>query len=66
MMNCPLTRQACEDPTECRFAIKLEDFHGCPLDLAEKAIQDFKLNTLIPGALKLDGIVRKILTGGNQ
>ena len=64
MNTCPLTRQPCNDEIAkiCPLRIKLEDFEGCPFDLADRAIQDFKINTLIPAALKLDEFVRKYLT----
>ncbi len=64
METCPLTSQKCDDESACPLVIKLDDFTGCPFDLADKAIQDFKLNTLLPAALKLDGLVKKYLTGG--
>ena len=65
MKNCPITKQVCEDPAECALAIELEDFHGCPFELAEKAIEDLKKNTLMPLALKLDEKMKKFLGGRN-
>jgi len=65
MDTCPLNRQKCESEETCPFTISLEDYQGCPFDLAGKAIQDLKLNTLLPAALKLDGMVRKLFTPKN-
>lgn len=65
MNTCPLTKQPCNGKSGCPFVIKLEDFQGCAFDLAYKAIQDFKVNTLLPAALKLDGLVKKYLKSEN-
>lgn len=66
MLKCPLTARDCESGTECRLKITLEDFTGCPFDLAQKAIQHLKVNTLLPAALKFDEIVKRVLGGGNN
>ncbi len=61
MQICPLSKQPCENEETCPLRIKLEDFEGCPFDLADKAIQYLKTNTILPAARKLDGLVQKYL-----
>lgn len=65
MNTCPLTKQPCDGGSGCLFVVKLDDFEGCAFDLADKAIQDFKANTLLPAALKLDGMAKKYLKDKN-
>ena len=63
MEICPLSGKKCDNEETCPLLIKLDDFQGCPFDLADRAIQDFKINTVIPAAMKLDGLVKKYLKG---
>lgn len=60
MEKCPINQQPCGGD-QCVLWLKLDDFEGCPLDLADKAIQDFKTNTILPAAIKLDGLVKRAL-----
>lgn len=64
MNICPLNKQKCNE-SACPLVIKLDDFVGCPFDLAEKAVQYMKINTLLPAALKLDKLAKKYLSGGD-
>lgn len=64
MEICPLSKQKCENEESCPLVIELEDFKGCPFELADKAIQDLKQNTIIPAAIKLDALVKKYLKPG--
>lgn len=61
MEICPITKAACGP--DCLFIIKLTDYEGCPFDIADKAIQDLKINTILPLAKELDQRVRKYLQG---
>ena len=63
MDKCPLTAQPCTDESACPFVIKLEDYEGCPFDLADKAIQNLKQTVILPAALRLDELVDRFLKG---
>lgn len=62
---CPITKGKCGG-SDCALWVTLDDFAGCPFELADRAIQDLKKNTLLPAALKLDGLVAKYLRGGGK
>ena len=61
METCPLTSQACKDEKACPLLVTLDDYKGCPFDLADIAIQHFKQNTVLPVAKKLDELVNRFL-----
>lgn len=63
MQICPITAQDCIDEASCRLVIRLEDYVGCPFDLAADALQDFKQTTVLPAAAKLD---EKLRNGHNK
>ena len=57
MDTCPFTSKGCTAPEKvCFLYIKLDDFEGCSLNLANKALQDFKENFILPAAKKLDDL----------
>lgn len=62
MDRCPLTKETCGHE-QCFFWVKLSDYEGCPFDLADQAIQDFKIKHVIPLALKADQLVSDYLKG---
>lgn len=62
MDRCPITKGNCGGDA-CAFWLTLDDFTGCPLELADRSIQNLKMNTILPAALKLDGLVKKFLKG---
>lgn len=58
--KCPMTKESCGQE-RCILWVKLSDYEGCPLDIADQAIEDFKMNTLLPAALKVDSLVKQYL-----
>jgi hypothetical protein len=63
--RCPITKEEC-GLEKCILWMRLSDYAGCPFDLADQAIQDFKQNTLLPAARKLDELVRNYLQSGGK
>ena len=59
MDKCPLTSQPCTDESACPILVKLEDYEGCPFDLADKAIQNFKETVVLPAVIHLDELVNR-------
>jgi len=43
--------------------MKLDDYEGCPFDLADKAITNLKETVLLPAAIRLDEVVNRFLKG---
>lgn len=62
MDRCPLTKEACGEE-RCFFWMKLTDYEGCPFDIADQAIQDFKTTHVLPLARKADKLVTDYLKG---
>ena len=60
-VTCGFTEKPCA-LDQCPVWVKLDDFEGCPLDIADRAIKDFGINTLAPLAVKADGLVKAILS----
>lgn len=67
MDRCPFTKEVCGEES-CILWTKLRDYAGCPLDIADQAIQEFKETTLLPAARTLDQMVRDYMkkTGGRR
>jgi len=60
MERCPLTKETCGQK-QCLLWIKLTDYEGCPFDLADLAIQNFKVKDVLPLARKADKLVTDYL-----
>ncbi len=59
-VRCPISKESCGHE-QCVLWVKLSDYEGCPLDIADQAIEDFKINVLLPAALKADSLVKQYL-----
>lgn len=67
--TCRFTERPCPGD-QCIAWQSLDDFEGCGVDLAEKAVKEFGMKTLKPVAKQADqllGVLRNlgILKGGN-
>lgn len=58
MNICPLTKGECGG-SDCPLWVRLTDYQGCPFDLADKALQNFKRDVLLPAARTVDQIVKE-------
>jgi len=56
---CPITKKECPQD-QCPLWLVLDDFEGCPFDLANQSLKDFGENTLKPIARMADMFIQQI------
>lgn len=59
MIICPITKKECPED-RCPLWMELDDFDGCPFDLANRSLKDLSENTLKPIARMADMFIQQL------